>query len=242
MPSRSQSSPPAIGRSAWQKARARGLTLIEITIALAIVAVVFSAALISIGSLAGTQAKAATAELSAVIRALYDTSALSGRTCRLVFEMPGDKSDEGETKYWAECAKGALTTSRDREELLREVNRAKDRKDELSGSGSYRAHSELEQLAAAERDRIESEAKYASFDTPEIEPKSFPASVRVGVWTKHQRTQATEGLAFLYFFPQGFTEKAMVFVRQGDNAWTITLSPLTGKTAVVGEELEVPRS
>jgi general secretion pathway protein H len=33
-----------------------------------------------------------------------------------------------------------------------------------------------------------------------------------------------------------------VYVRQGDNVWTLTVSPLTGKVNIVAEELEVPRS
>jgi len=49
-------------------------------------------------------------------------------------------------------------------------------------------------------------------------------------------------VAYLYFFPQGFTEKAHVYVRQGDNVWTLAVSPLTGKVEIAGEALEVPKS
>ena len=64
----------------------------------------------------------------------------------------------------------------------------------------------------------------------------------MSVWTRHQKTAVEQGVAYLYFFPQGYTEKAHVYVRQGDNVWTLTVSPLTGKVSVVAEELEVPRS
>ena len=57
-----------------------------------------------------------------------------------------------------------------------------------------------------------------------------------------QRSPVKHGTAFLYFFPQGFTEKAQVWVRQGSNTWTLTISPLTGKTVIHTEDLEVPRS
>jgi general secretion pathway protein H len=66
--------------------------------------------------------------------------------------------------------------------------------------------------------------------------------VKLSVWTRHQREVARSGTAYLYFFPQGFTERAQLYVRQGDNVWTLSVSPLTGKTSVVGEALEVPRS
>ena len=38
------------------------------------------------------------------------------------------------------------------------------------------------------------------------------------------------------------TEKAQVYVRQGDNVWTLVVSPLTGKVEIAGEALEVPKS
>jgi general secretion pathway protein H len=95
---------------------------------------------------------------------------------------------------------------------------------------------------AQEKERVETAAKYSNYTAPEIEPHEFPRSVRVSIWTKHQRDAVGSGIAYLYFFPQGFTERAMVFVRQGNNVWTLLVSPLTGKTSVVGEQLEVPRS
>jgi general secretion pathway protein H len=62
------------------------------------------------------------------------------------------------------------------------------------------------------------------------------------VWTRHQREPADKGVAYLYFFPQGFTEKAHVYVKQGDNVWTLAVSSLTGKVEIAGEALEVPKS
>ena len=65
---------------------------------------------------------------------------------------------------------------------------------------------------------------------------------RIWVWTKSLHTPTKSGPAYLYFFPQGFTERAQVYVRQGSNVWTLSVSPLTGKVASASEELEVPRS
>ena len=73
--------------------------------------------------------------------------------------------------------------------------------------------------------------------------KTLPADVKIEVWTAKQREPAAKtGVAYLYFFPQGYTERAQVWVRQGDNTWTLTISPLTGKTKIHAEDLEVPRS
>ena len=70
-------------------------------------------------------------------------------------------------------------------------------------------------------------AAYASFNSPEVPRRELPGAVRVSVWTRHQREAVESGRPALYFFPQGFTERAMVFVSQGDNVWTVSVSPLT---------------
>jgi general secretion pathway protein H len=96
--------------------------MIELSIALAIAAVMFSAAVFSIGALTGTKAKTAAAELGGVIRSLYDTAAISGKTCRLVFQLAGENEDDGVTQYWAECASGNITARKDRDAELKDAD------------------------------------------------------------------------------------------------------------------------
>lgn len=225
----------------------RGLTLIEIAIALVIAAVLFSAVVVSVGAITGTKAKASAAELAGVIRSLYDTAALSGKTCRLVFEIPDPKSDD-RTRYHAECAEGSVTTARDRDSAIKDENRARDDekragKDERRNFRSdTRGTPNMQDLMEQEQHRVEQTARYSSYTGEEITPRELPSSVSLSVWTRQQKTAVDSGVAYLYFFPQGYTEKAQVYVRQGDNVWTLTVSPLTGKVNVVAEELEVPRS
>lgn len=223
----------------------RGLTLIELMVAIGIVAVLFGGVATGIGALTGSDARQAAGELAGTIRSVYDTAALSGKTCRIVFELPlqreGDDESDGQVVYRAECAASAVTTSRDRDEELKRVGDA----DADRSAGRARKYgtgdAALKDLFAAEERRVENAANFSEFTSEEVQPRKFPSNVRVHVWTRHQQKPATSGKAFLYFFPQGFTEKAHVYVRQGDNVWTIAVSPLTGKTVVHGEELEVPR-
>jgi general secretion pathway protein H len=237
-------SPRAIARTRQSE---RGLTLIEIMIALIIAAVLFSAVVVSVGAITGSKAKASAGELAGVIRSLYDTAALTGKTCRLVFEIPDPKS-EAATSYRAECAAAGVTTARDRDAALKEESRARDdekrqgrderRNFRSSGSGEP----SIQELMEQEQQRVEQAARFSQYTAEEVAPRELPSGVSVSVWTRHQKTAVEQGVAYLYFFPQGYTEKAQVYVRQGDNVWTLTVSPLTGKVAVVAEELEVPRS
>jgi general secretion pathway protein H len=230
----------------------RGFTLIEITIALAIAAVLFAGVITGIGSLTGAKAKQAAGQLAGTIRSLYDTAALSGRTCRLVFMIPDPRNKEGATKYWAECAEGALTSSRDRDEELREATREEEERRKMKAPGIAGGRTAARDFMASdkptlgdffseEKQRIEHPARYSAFSSEEIAPRELPSAIRLSVWTRNQRSTVDQGLAYLYFFPQGYTERAMVFIQQGGNAWTLRVAPLTGKTDVVPELLEVPR-
>lgn len=219
----------------------RGLTLIEIMVAMTIAVVLFGAVAMSVGAITGSKAKAATGELAGTIRYIYDTANLTGKTCRLVFDMPRD--DEKAVSYWAECAAGNIATSRDRENELKTATKERDEQEKGNGRDtSFRDTSAFSELMAREQSRVDDQAKFSDYTDETLERRELPVAVRLGIWTKHQKGEIKDGLGYLYFFPQGFTERAMVKVRQGDNVWTIKVEPLTGKANVVAEDLEIPRS
>jgi general secretion pathway protein H len=100
----------------------------------------------------------------------------------------------------------------------------------------------VQELQAREKARVEAAAKFSDFSSEDVVTHALPSNVRLEVWTSKQRLPVKTGAAYLYFFPQGFTEKAQVWVRQGKNTWTLTIASLTGKTVIHNEDLEVPRS
>jgi general secretion pathway protein H len=224
----------------------RGFTLIELTISLAIVALLLAATVMGVGALTGTKAKAAAAELAGVMRSLYDTAALTGKTCRLVFDLPAERAQDQSFKYMAECAQGDITTAADRDQALKDANRERERADKDSSRRPKRVLREDEQpslddVMTKEKDRVEAAARFSVFTSPEIQPHQI-SGLQISIWTQHQRDPVKHGLAYLYFFPQGFTERAQVYVQQGKNVWTLALSPLTGRVKIFGEALEVPRT
>lgn len=226
------------------------MTLIEMTVSLAIVAVLFGAVVISVGALTGAKAKDSAVELAGVIKTLYDTANLSGTTCRLVFDLPEGKDDDSPVSYRAECAKSGIAISKNRDDELKEAGseRKRKRKDKLDGNDRRFARLDskeapsIQELQEREKERVEAVAKFSSYTGEAIPEKTLSSSVRIEVWTRHQKDKVKSGPAYLYFFPQGYTERAQVYLKQGSNTWTLTLSPLTGKVAVVPEELEVPKS
>jgi general secretion pathway protein H len=242
----------------------RGFTLIELMVAMAVAALLFGALILGLGAVTGARARKAMGELGGAARSLYDTAALTGNTCRLVLLLPRD--DSAEFAYRAECANGPVTSSMDRDQEIRDATKAAveaykkgnrgsrsanpppDPRAGASGSGSYGSYgssgssgSTLLDLLDSEKARVEKAAQFSVFTTSEIQPRKM-SGVRVSVWTSHQRAKIDTGLAYLYFFPQGYTERAQVTVRQGNNVWTLLVSPITGRTSIVDGEPEIPKS
>ncbi len=224
----------------------RGFSLIELTVAMAVIAVMFAMVVYSLGSLTGAKAKESSTQLAGVIRNLYDTAALTGKTCRLVFQMPEERDEAGRTRYRAECAKSGVTASGKREDELAKDNvKQREKSKETEAQKRFRrlddeSASTNENLAAQEKKRVEDAAKFDTFASDEVKEVVLPSNVSLEVWTQKQRTTVKHGLAYLYFFPQGFTEKSQIALRQGSNVWTLTVASLTGKTVIHTGELELP--
>ena len=221
-----------------RRTAAAGFTLIEFIVVIAVAATLLGAVVVSVDALTGARARATLGELGATVRSLSDRAALTGHTCRMVFDLPQEKGATGFT-YRAECASRALTSASDRDQALKDDNQA--RLDAAKRPPPSRSSVTLLDVLAQEKDRVEAAAKFSNFTSPEVEPRRV-SGVTLSVWTPHQRQPARSGLAYLYFFPQGYVERAQLTARQGSSVWTLTVSPLTGKTAVVDGEPEIPKS
>ncbi len=224
------------------------MTLIEITVALMIVVMLFAAVILGVGSLTGARAKEASTELAGTIRALYDTAALKGQTCRIVFTLPDERNDEEKPVKWkAECAKGTTTASSKRDDALKQDRDELEKKRREKPDQRFKRMDSddqplLQELQDREREAVEKDNAFSLFSSEDVGEKTLPSNVKIEVWTQKQRLPTKHGLAYLYFFPQGYTERAQVWLRQGENVWTLTIAPLTGKTKIHGEDLEVPRT
>ncbi|MBS2029043.1 MAG: type II secretion system protein [Deltaproteobacteria bacterium] len=220
-------------------ARQAGLTLIELGIALLIVGLLFAAVVPSIEGVTGVRAREASSKLTGVIRYMYNESALSGKPCRMVFDLDAKA-------YWAECAQGHFVLNAEREkardgakdEDMIEKEKL-DRELEMSSSSGFNLTDANEMKA--EKERILKQAEFSEFTNDTVEKQALPKGVDIGVWVDHQRERYTKGQAFLYFFPQGYTERAQIYVSSGSTVYTLKVSPLTGKVKAVAEELELPK-
>ena len=72
---------------------ARGLTLVEITITVAILALVAAVAVPTLNNLGIVELRSTTAKIAGTIKSTYDNAALSGQTHRLAFHLKEGRID-----------------------------------------------------------------------------------------------------------------------------------------------------
>src|SRR5437868_12464460 len=86
----------------------RGMTLVEITVALAVAALMLAVAVPALSAVTRAQLRQKSGQLAGAVRSLYGGAAIAGRTCRLVFDLDANA-------YWSECARSNVRLSREGE-------------------------------------------------------------------------------------------------------------------------------
>jgi len=207
--------------------RQSGLTLIEIGVALCVAGLMLAVAIPAMSAVTRAQLRQKTGQLAGGIRSLYGAAAIAGHTCRLVFDL-----DDG--SYWSECSKSNARIAREGERSQNGA-RVATREEELL------QETKTEGLSEEERAKLELLQKSAFAPSPDIPRTELGKAVRfTDVWVQHQPERYASGKAFLYFWSSGLTEEASVHIAQGDDVYSLLVSPLTGKVKVVGERVDAP--
>jgi general secretion pathway protein H len=215
----------------------RGLTLIEVVIAVAIAAMATGIAVGAINSITDAALKSTSIELAGAIKYSYDRAIMERRTQRLSIDM-----DKG--LWWIDFTTDpfALASERDR-------GREGAKGEEAGGKEAKKEEKSIFDDDEDDGGRKEVEAaleggKAASFtmDADLGPPRSLPGDVKFSkVWTGHQEEAFTSGVAYLHFFSGGWTEPAQIELTDGDSHITVKVYPLTGRVRMYDKELEVPR-
>ncbi len=216
------------------RSAARGLTLVEVLVVVALIAVLSGAVVIGSGSLAGSRQRAAATLILSGVRLGVTRANTTGRPVRMVFDLD---------KHRVHLEESAGRS------MLRE-------KEEVSTGGGAEAATEAEKESRAEADRILkgpqaprakfSPVKQFGFDSNEAGGRALGSGIEFGeVQTEHDEAPRKEGRAYLFFFPGGGTERAAIQIRQkGEREGvTVLVSPLTGRAKIQRGNiaLEAPR-
>ncbi len=202
-------------------ARARGFTLIELMIVMLIFALVAMVVVPSVENAVGIRLREEAGTLAGTVRAMYGEAVLQGKTCRLVMDLDA-------RAYWPECAEGQAKLKRV-EQSLSGIRAEDDAKDALRDDEDE------------EKRRVDQRNAFSSYQASLANRHTLPDGIAFeSVWTQHQEEAWVGGQAVLYFFAHGQSEKAYLYLTDGDETYTVTVHPMTGRTKVTAEKLPLP--
>ena len=200
------------------------MTLIEIGVALAVAGLMLAVAIPAMSAVTRAQLRQRTGQLAGAIRSLYGSAAIAGHTCRLAFDLDANA-------YWSECAKNSVRLAREGE---RSQNGARipDREESLETRPG---------MTDEDREKLELAQKSAFKPSNDVPKTELGGSVRfTDVWVQHQPERYSTGKAYLYFWSSGLTEDASIHLAQGDDVFSLIVSPLTGRVRIVGDRQDAP--
>jgi general secretion pathway protein H len=213
------------------RASRRGLTLVELLITIALVALLVGAVVVGPGMVSSARQRSAATLVLSGVRLGMTRANTTGHPVRMVFDLDENRVtlEQGSSTVFVRDRAGA-------------------------GSGAEAA-SEIEKAAQAEAERI---AKGPTAPRPRFEPVSEFAldedeagkgrSLGDGidlkqVQTEHDEEPVTEGRAYLYFWPRGGTERAVIQIRRKDvdeGGVTVMVSALTGRAKIERGLVDLP--
>ncbi len=210
------------------RAAERGLSLIEILIVMALVAVFTAAAVGGTMMTASSRLRRSATMIASAVKVAYTRATATSHSLRLVLDLD-------QQKIWLEEADSPMLV----------------RSGDKSGTGGADPVNEAEQAALAEGAQI---IKGPPIPRPRFHPieaygfgelegngkggKPLQRGIRFrSVQTTHDADAKTSGHAYLYFWPGGRTELAAIQLRIGDSdadseQVTVAVAPLTGRVAV----------
>lgn len=196
------------------------MTLIEIMVTLAIVGLIMGVTISQIGGSFDSKAMQATDELSATIRYLYNKAASEGLTMRVVFDFE-------KQSYWVEA-----TADR----FLLESGDERDKKEKKTEAKPKEKSDDAAEVAVQK-----AEAAFGAVDSHLLKPYQLPGGVFFkDIFTEHDSGPVSSGTAYIYIFPSGFVERAIVNFRNEDDSEkrAVEINPMTGDSRVYEEYRE----
>lgn len=220
-----------------------GYTLIEILVVLAILVLVVAGASLGLSSLTRANLRSGTVMIAAAIRTGYTRAITQGHPVRLVMAIETGK-------IWLEETEDRLVLSRNGDDDTGGSSAAAEEAPTDGAQGPTAPPPPVPdsdfQLGAATFEIGESNtpryrgAQFQRIEGKRFEPRDLPSGVRIlAVYTAHAAGRKEQGTQYLFFWPGGMTERAVIQVADKDGTtFSIVVHPLTGRTRIEGVPVE----
>ncbi len=209
------------------RARARGVTLIEVLVVLFILVTMLGGVLYGAGALQRSRLKSSASRVAAAMRAGYARAASTGKKMRLVLDF------EKNALWLEESSSPMLIDSKD-----------------IVGNGGADPATAAEKAAMEEANRINAGVQVARPSFAKVKvigeetSKLQSGIVFRAVDAAHQLAPQTKGHAYVYFFGSE-AERASVQLKIADtdadtDVMSVVVAPLTGKATIADGPVPVP--
>lgn len=175
----------------------KGFTLLEVLIVLVIVAFLFGTAATRLNKTFRSESRAVQWRMASVAKYLYNTAASENKTARLTLDFESNS-------YWAEETSERFLIGMEKEG--QQVNRSVGQQvGEAEDSGEPKDGEKKEAVVAP------LEPAFGTMDSSLLEVKQFPSNVLLkDVYTSRSVEPVASGRAYIYFFPNGYMEEAII--------------------------------
>jgi general secretion pathway protein H len=207
-------------------------------IALAIVALITVVTVRGLHSYAKTDLRATATRMAGSIRYLFDRASTTGRVHRLVLDF-----DNG--KYWAEVSDDQFImgagkeTEESRKKEAEKIAKEEEAKREAADKEAFFGASQIPSRYLP-KPFTPKRAKFDAFRETAVKPISLKSGVFMAdIYTPRLVKPLTEGKGYVYFFPMGMTEAAVIHLSDGkETFYTLIVHPLTGRVSVKNSFVE----
>jgi len=216
-----------------------GFTLIEILVVLAIVGILAGLSIRGLRSLARSDLRASVSHLSGAIRYLFDRASTTGQYHRLVIDIETGR-------YWAEVSDDMFYLPRDPETessakklaaLESELDQKQARQKEMA-----QAAGDVDMSKVMPMDFRPKKARFGAFKETNLKPVTLKNTEVMDVFTPRVADPVTKGRAYIYFFPLGQTEPAVIHLSDPtqQTIYSLVVHPITGRVRIYNSYIEPP--
>lgn len=206
-----------------------GFTLIELVITISLMVMIMAVVVPSVGNITGMNLKTSASKLAGAISYTYDLAARKNAVFRVVFDLD-------ENTYWVESSSDKFLLNRQKTKVSEGELQPED-EDERSRRFTSRSY-----IESGDMWKPKSKASFADFAGPITKKVSLPDGVSIDdVWVAHQEDRVTTGQVYLYCFPTGMTEQAVIHLVDDDqDVYTLSVEGLLGSVKIYPHYVEGP--
>jgi general secretion pathway protein H len=228
--------------------REHGFTLVEMVVVLVILGLIATLGMSGFRSLSKSDLRSSSAHMAGAVRYLFDRASTTGKVHRMVIDL-------GEGKYWAEVSDDRFYVPHEAEsedELRRREDKEAEADQETRKRAEEKAKDEEARGSSSSFDFSKMEigdfapkrARFAAFKELALKPVKLKNTKIRSVYTPRVVDALTVGRAYVYFFPLGQTEAAILTLSDEKETafYSLVVHPITGRVKVYNEEIHPPSS